>query len=669
MKNIPAPSPETAQSHKFGSVVTIKTRLFGLTIASLVFVAAVSATGYWGITSVGKGTGEVAAINVAIRNNFEAGIYNDMTREDITAVCTRKDQDQQDALTNLATHAKLVEQRTTAARDAAINPAIRTILDAEVQQAEQYLTAADTLSKAVVQNRSTASGPVGQGLQLQGDLQQQIQDNGAQLEQSAKLAERNSASKATRATRAMFAICGISFLLLLFASFVLVGTISQSLGRLTRMIQNIAEGEGDVTKRLEVAGHFGRDEIGEVSRYFNLFMDKLQEILRGVVSHTNHLGLASRQLLESSEQITANSGETATQASAASRITQQVSQNLQSLSTGAEEMTSTIQNIATNAHEAAKVASAAVTTAQAANATVAKLGQSSAEIGEVIKVITSIAQQTNLLALNATIEAARAGEAGKGFAVVANEVKELAKQTAKATEDISRKIAAIQGDTKSAVTAIGTIGGVINQINDISATIAAAVEEQSATTNEMTRNASEAANGAVDISANIGGVAQAADGTLSRAQESQKAAQELASIATQLSELMRQFKIERKDRRIDLSLPVHLTATDVNGGALEQEVMTINISRQGALLRGIRGVLRLGDQISLSRHNKQEQFEIAWVGAPNTPGAGQIGVSAVHATSSFWDDVIEADSEADPAGIHENPQIVAPKPKARAHQA
>ncbi len=182
-------------------------------------------------------------------------------------------------------------------------------------------------------------------------------------------------------------------------------------------------------------------------------------------------------------------------------------------------------------------------TAQAANATVAKLGESSAEIGEVIKVITSIAQQTNLLALNATIEAARAGEAGKGFAVVANEVKELAKQTAKATEDISRKITAIQTDTKGAVEAIGTITGVISQINDISGTIATAVEEQSATTNEMTRNVADAAKGSGEITHNIAGVAEAARGTSTSAQESQKAANELAEMATQLQGLVSQFKI------------------------------------------------------------------------------------------------------------------------------
>jgi methyl-accepting chemotaxis protein len=184
-----------------------------------------------------------------------------------------------------------------------------------------------------------------------------------------------------------------------------------------------------------------------------------------------------------------------------------------------------------------------VQTAQAANATVAKLGASSAEIGEVIKVITSIAQQTNLLALNATIEAARAGEAGKGFAVVGNEVKELAKQTAKATEDISRKITAIQTDTQGAVEAIGTISGVISQINDISGTIATAVEEQSATTNEMTRNVADAAKGSGEITHNIEGVAEAARGTSSSAQESQKAANELAEMAVHLRGLVEQFKI------------------------------------------------------------------------------------------------------------------------------
>jgi methyl-accepting chemotaxis protein len=454
-----------------------------------------------------------------------------------------------------------------------------------------------------------------------------------------------------------------------FVAIFLSRGISVRLTRLTQMIQNIAEGEGDVTKRLEATGNFGDDELGEVSRHFNTFMDKLQELLRAVSAHTQELTTASQQVLEASEQITVNSGETAGQSDSASRATQQVSENLQSLSTGAGEMTSTIQSIAANAREAAKVATSAVGAARTANTTVAKLGQSSAEIGEVIKVITSIAQQTNLLALNATIEAARAGEAGKGFAVVANEVKELAKQTAQATEDISRKITAIQGDTKSAVAAIGTVSGVIDQINDISATIATAVEEQSATTDEMTRNASLAASGAGDISVSIGGVSQAAAGTLSRAQESQKAAQGLASIATQLSQLMRQFKIERRDPRIEVSLPVRLTALDGNGQDGDQEVWTINVSQHGALLKGIRGQLSTGSRVSLGRLDKREDFLIEWVGKENTPKSGQIGVSAVNPVCSFWNDVIEEHAGGGILETRHSSDRAPAKPKARAQGA
>jgi methyl-accepting chemotaxis protein len=179
--------------------------------------------------------------------------------------------------------------------------------------------------------------------------------------------------------------------------------------------------------------------------------------------------------------------------------------------------------------------------AQTANSTVTKLGESSSEIGKVIKVITSIAQQTNLLALNATIEAARAGEAGKGFAVVANEVKELAKETAKATEDIGQKIEAIQGDTRDAVAAIANIGAIISQINDIQNTIASAVEEQTATTNEISRNVNEAAKGSGEIAQNITGVAATARETSAGATDTQKASADLAKLAASMRNLVAKF--------------------------------------------------------------------------------------------------------------------------------
>jgi methyl-accepting chemotaxis protein len=320
----------------------------------------------------------------------------------------------------------------------------------------------------------------------------------------------------------------------------LAGSISFAASKMLAMIQDVAANDLAM-EDMEITS---QDEIGQAGIALNSMKNNLHQAIESIAGTAEDVAGASEKLTAASQQISANSQETSSQAGVVSQSAQQVNHNLQSVSTGAEQMTATIQSIATHAHQAASIASSAVQTAQAANATVAKLGTSSAEIGEVIKVITSIAQQTNLLALNATIEAARAGEAGKGFAVVANEVKELAKQTAKATEDISRKIAAIQNDTQGAVEAIGTITRVITQINDISGTIATAVEEQSATTNEMTRNVGDAAKGSAEITHNIAGVAESAHGTSKSAQESQNAANELAEMAAQLQNLVGQFKID-----------------------------------------------------------------------------------------------------------------------------
>ena len=271
-------------------------------------------------------------------------------------------------------------------------------------------------------------------------------------------------------------------------------------------------------------------------------MDNLRRVLNQVTESSTALASSSEEMTAISQQMASNSEETSVQANTVSAAAEQVSKNVQTVATAVEEMGASIKEIAKNASESAKVANSAVETARNTNATISSLGQSSAEIGQVIKVITSIAQQTNLLALNATIEAARAGEAGKGFAVVANEVKELAKETAKATEDIGRKIEAIQNNTKGAVDAIGQITEVINKINDISNTIASAVEEQTATANEMSHSVSEAAKGSSEIAQNITSVAQAAQNTTAGAVDSQKAAEELSKMATTLQKLVSELK-------------------------------------------------------------------------------------------------------------------------------
>jgi len=322
-------------------------------------------------------------------------------------------------------------------------------------------------------------------------------------------------------------------------------TFAASVAKMLAMIQEVAAHNLTVPDMKIVS----EDEIGQACIALNGMKNSLHEMIQSISDSAVQVARASEELNTTSQQITANSEETSAQADVVSKAAQAVSQNLQTVATGAEEMGASIKEIAKNATEAAKVATSAVKVAEETTATVSKLGDSSSEIGQVIKVITSIAQQTNLLALNATIEAARAGEAGKGFAVVANEVKELAKETAKATEDISRKIEAIQTDTKAAVDAIVSISGVIHQINDISNTIATAVEEQNATTNEMSRNVSEAAHGSGEITSNIAGVAEAAQGTTRGATETQKASRQLVETSTQLRRLVEQFKIEANNGR------------------------------------------------------------------------------------------------------------------------
>jgi methyl-accepting chemotaxis protein len=295
---------------------------------------------------------------------------------------------------------------------------------------------------------------------------------------------------------------------------------------------------GDLTRPVTIDSD---DAIGRVGKSLAAFLNNMRKSIGAIAGNSTTLGAASEELSSVAKQMTGNADETSGQANVVSAAVEQVNRNIQTVATGTEEMTASIREIAKNASDAARVATSAVKAAETTNAIVSKLGESSADIGKVIKVITSIAQQTNLLALNATIEAARAGEAGKGFAVVANEVKELAKETAKATEDISQKIETIQGDTRSAVNAIGQIGSIINQINDIQNTIASAVEEQTATTNEISRNVAEAARGSGEIAQNITGVARAAQGTSSGASDTSRASAELARMAAELQKLVSQF--------------------------------------------------------------------------------------------------------------------------------
>jgi methyl-accepting chemotaxis protein len=317
--------------------------------------------------------------------------------------------------------------------------------------------------------------------------------------------------------------------------------ISRSLVRpLRAVVQGMQRfADGDLTHRLEERSS---GDIGDLEKAFNRSVVATHEVVTSIVGSADAVAASSEQLSASSQQIAAGAEETSVQAGVVSDAAEEVSRNVQTVAAGSEQMGASIREIAHSANEAARVAQQAVEVVATTNETVSKLGTSSAEIGSVIKVITSIAEQTNLLALNATIEAARAGEAGKGFAVVANEVKELAQETARATEDIARRVEAIQADTGGAVSAIGEISSIITAINDYQLTIASAVEEQTATTNEMARNVAEAATGSGEIATNITGVSAAAGSTTQALAQTRTAVDELARMAGELRTTVGHFQ-------------------------------------------------------------------------------------------------------------------------------
>ncbi|SDT22194.1 methyl-accepting chemotaxis protein [Actinoplanes derwentensis] len=366
------------------------------------------------------------------------------------------------------------------------------------------------------------------------------QDQTALQQRVEALIEQRIEDSQTSAREAMYLIGGLlagGIGLSLLIGFQTAARVRRTVGAVSHVAEGLAE--GDLTRS---SGVTSTDEIGRMATALDKAVGRLRVDIVQLAGNAGTLQGAAGQLTSVSGAVDAAATEASNQAGVVSAAADVVSNNLQIVSAGSQEMGSAIRDISVSTAEATQVAAQAVQVAAQTNAMVGRLGDSSAEIATVVKVITAIAEQTNLLALNATIEAARAGELGKGFAVVAGEVKDLAQETAKATEDISRRVQTIQADTSGAVLAIGEISEIIERINGLQLTIASAVEEQTATTQEMNRTLTEAASGAGDIATTITGVSAATRRTTTSVNETRQAAQELTATAGQLQTLVSRFR-------------------------------------------------------------------------------------------------------------------------------
>jgi methyl-accepting chemotaxis protein len=407
-----------------------------------------------------------------------------------------------------------------------LRPTLQPSLDQVTVGSQRVTTSLD----ATVNGAQATPGDPGQAL---GGLARLERDGLAQLDQ---LLDARIGRLAAQAHRVELVVgVGVLLALYLFAGF--YAAVTRAVRGLLTVVT--AARLGDFTQPV---APLGRDELGQVAQALAGLLDSTRAALGRIGASTSQLDRAAGGLSATATQMGATAAQTTGQASTVSGTAEQVGATAQTMAWGTEEMTVAIAEIARTASTAATVAGQAVTTLDETDQTVRQLTVASHEVGNIVMVITAIADQTKLLALNATIEAARAGEAGKGFAVVADEVKELAAQTASATQDVTAKIDAIQRLTDQAAQAIAGVSSVVGHINDLQGTIAAAVEEQHATTAEISRNATEAATGSAQIAASITRIAAAAGSTSQDAAHSQQAAAELATMSEQLQGLLGHYR-------------------------------------------------------------------------------------------------------------------------------
>jgi len=535
---------------------TVRRRLNALSLLSTFLILAGGGVCWIALDQSSRTARDLASVARALRHHLDVvHLQAEMRGDVMAALTTTSDVELDRVRQEFGAHVNEYD-RHRGERDALpLDPAVRSAVeDARAGALDYNRRAAAILTAAGRGERARALATLAAFEASARALDEKNSAITLRLHDQAAAGERRNGEIARRATVLALLLPLLIAAALMLASGAIRRSITEPLDRAVAVLDALSN--GDLTARTDLRSN---DELGRMSAAIDRAATSLGTTISNIARNATAVGNASEELASVSQQLFGNAHETSTQSAVVSSASEEVHANVRLVAASAQEVGASIREVAHNTQEAAGVARTAVSVAERANTTVQQLGDSTQQIENVLEVITSIAEQTNILALNAEIEAARAGEAGKGFAVVANEVKELARETARATEDINRRIDAIRDNSREAVATIAEIVAIIERINATQTTIATAVEEQSAATAEITRSMGEAARGTAEIAETIGAVARSTESTSAGARETQRAANELAMMAAELQRMVGQFRGHAASPRPAAEFPSNVT--------------------------------------------------------------------------------------------------------------